>query len=68
MTDEQLADTHAKLVEIAELSLGIDHLVAYIDRVRASAPSTDSNDHADLALAIAGVQHIAHRRFDGPSA
>jgi hypothetical protein len=60
MTDNDYADTHAKLTEIAVLSLGVENLVAYIDRVR-SAPAADSADHVDLALAIATVQQIAHR-------
>jgi hypothetical protein len=60
MTDSDYADTHARLTEIAVLSLSVENLVAYIDRVR-SAPVADSTDHVDLALAIAGVQQIAHR-------
>ncbi len=61
MTNEQMAHTHAQLTEIAELSLNVDNLVAYIERIRGAAPAGDSRDHVDLALAIAGVQQIAHR-------
>ena len=56
-----MADTHAKLTEIAMLSLSIDDLVGYIERVRGSAPVLESRDHVDLAVAIAGVQQISHR-------
>lgn len=60
ITDEQMAETHAKLTEIAALSLEVGHLVAYIDAVRNLAPV---RDHVDLALAIAGVQQVSHRLF-----
>lgn len=68
ITDEQMADTHAKLTEIAALSLNVEDLVAYVERIRTTAPVCETRDHVDLALAIAGVQQISHRLFFDASA
>lgn len=67
MTNEAMAEVHAKLVELAALSLNVEGLDGYIERVR-SAPAPDASEHVDLALVVAGLQQVAHRLFTVPDA
>jgi hypothetical protein len=62
MTNEEMVQVHAQLVELAALSLNVELLDAYIERVR-GGPVLDAAEHVDLALVVAGLQQVAHRLF-----
>lgn len=65
MTDLDFAITHQKLAQIAELALELRGLDAYIERMRGSAPVLEAAGHVDLAIAVAGVQRVAHAQLAG---
>lgn len=61
MNDADYAKTHAKLLAVAGLVLEIDNLDAYLERCL-GAPT---NEHRDLAVAVANLQRTVLRQLAG---
>lgn len=67
MTPLDLAVTQAKLAQIAALSLELTNLDAFIETVSDSSPALEAAELRELAVAVAGVQRVAHRQLTAAS-
>ncbi len=67
MNDLDLAVTQAKLAQIAALSLELTNLDAFIERT-SGASAAEAAEFRELAIAVAGVQRVAHTQLASDAA